>query len=348
MTRPRIAVIGAGIVGAAIALALARRGAAVTMIDAEGVRASDNSFGWINASWFNPPDYARLRRHAMAAWRRWQRSVPGLAPRWSGGLLWELDAPALDAFIADHGCAGYAVRLVSRDEIRRLEPAVTDPPERAALALEEGWVEAGPAAAALRAAAEAAGARRLNATVEAVEPGAARLAGGESAAADRIVVAAGAGTAALLGLPVAPLPGLMILTAPARAGIRHVVIAPELMLRPDDAGRILAGAEAGGSEIDRAPGAIAADLLDRVRALIDEPNLALERLIIGQRPMPADERPLIGPVPGLPGVYAAVMHSGVTLAPGIAELVSEELLDDKAAPLLAPFRPGRPASPERR
>ncbi|HUF86233.1 MAG TPA: FAD-dependent oxidoreductase, partial [Thermohalobaculum sp.] len=146
----RVAVIGAGIVGAAIALALARRGAGVTMIDAGGARASENSFGWINASWFNRPDYFRLRHQAMAAWRRWQGTVPGLAPNWTGGLLWELDDPALDAFVEGHGAMGYAIRLVTRDEIRRLEPALADPPARAALAPQEGWVDAGRAAAALR------------------------------------------------------------------------------------------------------------------------------------------------------------------------------------------------------
>jgi glycine/D-amino acid oxidase-like deaminating enzyme len=53
---PHIAVVGAGIAGSAIALELAARGAVVTLVDAGGERASENSFGWINASWFNRPD----------------------------------------------------------------------------------------------------------------------------------------------------------------------------------------------------------------------------------------------------------------------------------------------------
>jgi len=36
-----------------------------------------------------------------------------------------------------------------------------------------------------------------------------------------------------------------------------------------------------------------------------------------------------------------VTPSGVTLAPGVAELVAGELIDGAEAPLLAPFRPGR-------
>ncbi|MFQ5567527.1 MAG: FAD-dependent oxidoreductase, partial [Paracoccaceae bacterium] len=59
------------------------------------------------------------------------------------------------------------------------------------------------------------------------------------------------------------------------------------------------------------------------------------------RPTPADGHPIIGPVPGRDGVYVAVMHSGVTLAPGVAELVAGEVLEGAEADLLAPFRPDR-------
>ncbi|HUS54992.1 MAG TPA: FAD-dependent oxidoreductase [Thermohalobaculum sp.] len=336
-----IAVVGAGIVGSAIALELATRGAVVTLVDAGGERASENSFGWINASWFNPPDYFRLRHSSMGVWRRWATRVPGLDPHWSGCLVWDLDDAALDAFVRDHGAMGYAIRMVDRDTIRRIEPGLADPPARAALAEDEGFIEAGAAASALRTEAEASGVRLVEARVEAVERTGLRLSGGGRLSADRIIVAAGQGTAALLDLPVAPLPGLMVLTAPARTRVAHVLAPPDLNLRQDAQGRILCGGEAGGSAIDREPGAIADDLVERARALFGEPGLALERVIIGHRPMPADEHPVIGPVPGHDGIYAAVMHSGVTLAPGVAELIADEVLDSAEAPLLAPFRPNR-------
>lgn len=346
---PHIAVVGAGIIGSAIGLELAARGAAhgirVTLVDAGGERASENSFGWINASWFNRPDYFRRRRFSMGVWRRWEARAPGLAPRWTGGLVWELAGDALAAFVRDHGAMGYAVRMVGRDIIRRIEPGLAEPPERAALAAEEGFVDAAEAASALRTAAREAGARLAPGTVEAVgeavEDGALRLAGGRRIAADRIVVAAGTGVPGLLGLPVDPAPGLMALTTPVRARLNHVLAPPGLLLRRDAGGRILCGGEAGGSAPGRDPGAIAGDLLDRVAGLIGEPEIGLERIIIGHRPTPADGRPIIGPAPGRAGVYVAVMHSGVTLAPGVAELVADELLDGAEAPLLAPFRPDR-------
>ncbi len=342
---PHVAVVGAGIIGSAIGLELAARGAEVTLIDAGGERASENSFGWINASWFNRPDYFRLRHFSMGAWRRWEARLPGLAPRWTGGLVWELAGDALEAFVRNHGAMGYAVSMVGRETIREIESGLIDPPERAALAAEEGFVDAAKAATALRTAAQATGARLVPGRVEEIEDGALRLADGRRIAADRIVVAAGTGVPDLLGLPVDPVPGLMALTTPVRARLNHVLAPPGLLLRQDAAGRILCGGEAGGSEPGSDPDAIARDLLDRVAGLIGEPEIGLERIVIGHRPTPADGHPIIGPVPGrpgeYPGVYVAVMHSGVTLAPGVAELVTGELLDGAEAPMLAPFRPDR-------
>lgn len=333
--------IGAGIVGSAIALELARRGAQVTVIDAGGRRASENSFGWINATWLNRDDYFRLRHFAMGAWRELEPSVPGLRPSWVPSLLWDLDEGALRNYVGGRSAMGYGLRLIERAEIARLEPGLAAPPALAALGLEEGYVDAGLAAEALRQAAETAGVRLVAESAESVGPGAVRLGGGDLVTAEVIVVAAGLGTGPLTGLPIDEVPGLMVLTTPLRARFSHLLAPPELLLRQDEQGRVLCGGEAGGSRVDREPDAIAADLVARVRALVGERDIGIERVIVGHRPVPRDEHPAVGPLPDLPGVYAAVMHSGVTLAPGIARLMADEVLEGRQSDLLAPFRPAR-------
>jgi glycine/D-amino acid oxidase-like deaminating enzyme len=55
------------------------------------------------------------------------------------------------------------------------------------------------------------------------------------------------------------------------------------------------------------------------------------------RPMPADGLPIIGRAPGFPGLYVATMHSGVTLAPAVGELVAKELIQNIRVSPLAPF-----------
>lgn len=53
--RQHVLVVGAGIIGASIALHLLRAGARVTIIEGgdSGGIATGNSFAWINASWGN-------------------------------------------------------------------------------------------------------------------------------------------------------------------------------------------------------------------------------------------------------------------------------------------------------
>ena len=49
-------------------------------------------------------------------------------------------------------------------------------------------------------------------------------------------------------------------------------------------------------------------------------------------------QPIIGPEPDLPGLYLAVMHSGVTLAAAAGRLIAEEVTTGHPAPELAGCR----------
>lgn len=57
--------------------------------------------------------------------------------------------------------------------------------------------------------------------------------------------------------------------------------------------------------------------------------------------MPADGEPIVGPVADVPGLYLAVMHSAVTLAPAVGRLVARELVDGTVEPTLTRCRPDR-------
>ena len=58
-------------------------------------------------------------------------------------------------------------------------------------------------------------------------------------------------------------------------------------------------------------------------------------------PMPADGQSIVGRLPGAPGLYVAVTHSGVTLAAYLSRLIATELTTDTALDDLAPYRPAR-------
>jgi glycine/D-amino acid oxidase-like deaminating enzyme len=70
-------------------------------------------------------------------------------------------------------------------------------------------------------------------------------------------------------------------------------------------------------------------------------GLSLERLTLGLRPLPTDEFPVMGSLPGIPDIHVAVTHSGVTLAPIVGRLTAEEVLNGSRAEPFAPYRPER-------
>ena len=77
--------------------------------------------------------------------------------------------------------------------------------------------------------------------------------------------------------------------------------------------------------------ALARRTLERVRQVLKETgNLKIRSVQIGQRPVPADGMPRVGPVASLAGAYAAVAHPGVILAPAIAATLCALVYDRPA------------------
>lgn len=344
---PSVLVVGAGIVGASIAWHLARLGARVTIVDAEapGGIATHASLAWINASWGNPEPYFRLRVRAMREWRRLEREVPGLSVAWSGSLFWDIPPDEMDGFVAEHSSWGYAIRRIDRPEVQRIEPELAHPPESAIHALEEGAVEPSSAAQALLAAAKSMGVTiAANHPVKRLTIRGGDVAGAETDAgpmlADHIVVAAGAATAALvsavgLTLPMRAPPGLLVTTKPCKRLLAGLVIGPEMHARQTVEGRFVAAAhfEPGENEISAG-----ARLFDGMKAMLRTgASLEFEGQTVGYRPIPKDGFPMVGPVRGIDGLYVAVMHSGVTLAPAVGRFVADEIVKGQRDALLQPY-----------
>src|SRR5918998_24602 len=122
-----VAVIGAGIVGAAVARAAVGAGAAVTLVDAgaPGAGTSGTSLAWINSNSKPPREYHDFSVRAMRAWRRLAADLGD--PDWyvpTGNLTWAVDG---------EGCAALA-QTVGR--LRDWGYAVTEPDARTVAGLE--------------------------------------------------------------------------------------------------------------------------------------------------------------------------------------------------------------------
>jgi len=356
---PRIVVIGAGIVGAAVAHRLAvrgiSRGARVTLIDrgAPGEGVTQRAFAWINISHGKPEPYSRLRHRALDDWRALERELAGgIAVDWCGALSWAHDPADTERFVQEHARCGYNVQLVDRGAIAAREPALRDPPPVAALAPGEGAVDPLAATRALVAAAQAAGAEiRSGLAATAIETNDAGITGVRTQTgtidADIVVLAAGIGSAALaapLGasLAVGRSPAILLRFASGRRLISTLLAGPDIEIRQPDASLLLAAEDYVDAGDANGPAAVAARAQATIRARIAGAEaLALESVEVGWRPMPADDLPIVGFAPDVPGLYFSVMHAGVTLAPAVANLVAAEILGGADDAILTFCRPSR-------
>jgi glycine/D-amino acid oxidase-like deaminating enzyme len=348
----KIIVVGAGVVGGAIAANLAGAGAEVLIVEAAGpaAGASGKSFGWVNASFAETPAYFRLRLAALEA-----HAALGLPRGARGSLWWEDQGPAFETQAARLASLGYAVRRIGRAEVAALEPGLADPPEACLQSTLETAVDGAALAGHFLARATAAGARLMvGARVRALLRGDGGVTGVETDfgrfAADMVVLAAGRGSEALAAgagvhLPLAAnQPGLILQTQPVRRVVSHLILSPDIHFHQLPDGRIFAGEifSGGSASVAEAPMDLAAELLARLQARLPGAGpLALGQVTVAERPVPADGMPAVGPAPGCTGLYIATMHSGVTLAALIGRIAAAEIAGGTPDPALAEFRPDR-------
>lgn len=345
-----IIVIGAGIIGVTLAWRLQRAGARVTVID-RGLpagMASGRSFGWINATAYHDEAHFRLRREGMDAWHRLEADLGRGLVNWSGTLWWEEQGEGMDRTAARLGDLAYPVEELGRDRVAELEPAITAP-ERALRLPSEGAADPARVVDTL-----SAGLRVLTGVeVTAITERGGRVTGvmtDEGAIeAEQVVVAGGIGAPALteplgVALPMLTRPGVLMRTTPVRARIGHILVTPGMELRQLASGALLAPTAAGHQTDDSAqiadrPDTMADEALDRLRATVPGVE-GWTRATLAWRPVPGDGLPVTGAV-GPEGLTLAVMHSGATLAPVIAELLTAEILGGDPVPMLGPYRPAR-------
>jgi glycine/D-amino acid oxidase-like deaminating enzyme len=140
--------------------------------------------------------------------------------------------------------------------------------------------------------------------------------------------------------------GLLVLTSPAVHNVARVLLADDLMIRPDGGGRLLLHSDAHDRMVDPRDlddvDEIAAQVVEAVsRHLVLQLEPTLDRALVGIRALTSDLLPAVGWLPGSRSIYVAVTHSGVTLGPLLGELIASELVDGVDEHLLQPFRPDR-------
>jgi glycine oxidase len=356
-------VLGAGVMGCAVAFELARRGARVTVLERSvpGAEASSAAAGMLGAQAeaHEEGDFLNLclrSRARFPAWADALRDATGIdvEHRVCGILRVAHDEDAATQLAMDvawQNEMGLSADLFEGDLAREIEPALGKTVIAAAQFPRDGRVDPPAWLRALRIGAERAGARfRLGAVVRRVVSEGGRAIGaeledGERLLAGNVVVAAGSWSTLVegTGVPTAaikPARGQIVqLLVPSP--VQHTIVwGPRAYLCPRDDGRVLVGSTLEFVGYQRGVTAKAVrDLIDA--AIADVPALehaAFDRAWSSFRPYTKDELPLLGRT-GIDKLWFASGHyrNGILLSPITGEVITALVLGETPPIDVTPF-----------
>lgn len=359
-----VAVIGGGMVGAAIAYGLACVApprARIAMLD-EGqtmVRAARGNFGlvWVQGKGLGAPAYADWTRRSAQRW-------PELAARLR-------DDTGIDVALSQRGglklCLGEREFAQRSNEVARMqaEPALArvEMLDRSALAsllpgigpgvagasycADDGQVDPLRLLRALHAGFRRRGGRLgPDARVRALKPSSAGFALDTARGAlfaSQVVIAAGLGSRALAGA--------LGMTAPVSAQRGQVIVLGRLppflpmpieTLRQTPSGAVLLGDSHEASESTRTTFGVLAHIARRaLQALPPLAQVPVLRTWAALRVLTPDGAPIYARAPAAPGAMLACCHSGVTLAAAHALELAPQIVSGALDPALQPFAADR-------
>lgn len=357
-TSPDLIVVGSGLVGLVSAWRAAQRGLNVTVIS----RESSNTASSVAAGMLTPASEATfgeeplmrlgaLSRDRYPAFITELEEESGLSAgfRTAGTLQIAFDTDDL-ARLADLGelqtRLGIKTERLTSRECRRLEPMLAPSVRGGILAPDDHSVNPRLLAEALWAAAERRGVGGIRDRVTGILTSGDRARGvllesGGEINADQVLLAAGAWTPHISGVPEGVLPPLrpvkgqlLRLHAPAdeppivSRTVRGLVKGSPVYLVPRESGEVIVGAtqEELGHDLRLTAGALWEILRDAHELVPGVSELEVAETCVGLRPGSPDNEPLLGPT-RLPGLQVAVGHfrHGVLLTPTTGDAMAEAL-----------------------
>jgi glycine oxidase len=361
---PDLVVVGGGAIGLGVAWRAARAGLTVVVVDEHPGRGAS----WAAAGLLAPVTEVHYGEEALleltlASARKYPEFVAELADasgidpgyRQCGTLIVARDSDdnaeleRIFSFQSELGL--HPVRLNGRD-CRALEPGLAPSTRGGILVEDDHQIDNRAFVSALVAACERAGVEFVRAEAAALEQEArVRLESGEQVDAATVVIAAGARTASIAGVPpeaavVRPVKGqLLHLRCRAMAPFTaHNVRGLDVYVLSRSDGRVVVGATVEEMGYDDSVTAGATHLLlDEARRLLpDVDELQFVEAVAGLRPGTPDNAPLLGAT-SAPGVVLATGHyrNGILLTPITADAIVELLIEGAAPPEIAPFDPMR-------
>jgi len=338
-----VVVIGGGMTGVSVAHALARRGVSDVKVLEEGYLGGGSTFkcaGGIRAS-FSSEEHVVLMMRSIDLWARLSEELGFYYER--GGYVWLLSSEEQVTRFRElsrfHNSLGLPTRLVDAEELKELVPPIDGQRALAALfdpmagkaspfeALHALYLDAKRMGVVFAQGVRASKIVSKGGTVLGVETNRGFI------RAESVVVAAGFGTRELLetvgfNAPLENVPHHALITEPYEEAFKPLVVdvATGAYIVQAKHGNFLMGVEveeqAGSRPIVRA------DFAPKVLRVWSRwfswlPNAVVLRYWVGHYVMTPDHHPILGPVPGVEGLYVAAGFSGHGFM--MAPVVGEEL-----------------------
>jgi glycine oxidase len=363
-------VIGGGVIGLAVARALARRGLSqVTLIERAslGAESSFAAAGMLAAQAESAQadaflDLACASRALYPAFSEELREETGIDIELdrTGALYLAFNAED-EAEINNRyrwqRRAGLEVEQLSADEARHLEPYISPHVQSALRFPLDAQVENRRLVAALTSAAERYKVRLITGThVESVQIEHGRVKGvltSRGKVDAPVVVMAGGAWVSLIGSPdsrvppvrIEPVRGQMLCFEAIKRPFRHVIYSPRGYIVPRQDGRLLAGSTTEHAGFDKrvtcsGVNTISMNALEIAPIIADLP---LSDTWAGLRPRAEDDLPVLGACAEVQGLVYAAGHyrNGILLTPITGELIADQIINRVTSPLLEAFTPDR-------
>jgi glycine oxidase len=363
-----IAIIGGGVIGLAVARALAQRGMRdLVLVERAnlGAEASSAAAGMLapQAEADSADDFFQLccqSRDMYPAFAQALKEETGIDIELeTSGTLYlsftEEDERELEQRYEWQTRAGLEVEMLSAESAKMLEPCISGD-VRAALRFPfDTQVENRRLISALATANEALGVRVLTGvSADSLNIKRHRVTGIETSrgfiSCEKVVIAGGAWSSQVISqeLPnprIQAVRGQMVSFDATPQLARHVIYSPRGYLVPRRDGRLLAGSTTEHAGFDKR--VTASGIQSIVTAALEiSPSIAALPLTsswAGLRPRAADGLPVLGPCAEIAGVFYATGHyrNGILLTPITGELLARAIIDEEISPPLQIFSPDR-------
>lgn len=345
-----IIIIGGGVVGNSIAYHLSeRQEAEVLVIDKSfplsGTSGSTQAWVWVHNK--TPSWYGEFSMYSAELYPYLARKIGDVEYRRTGGLsplFSEGEVEKAKRMAEEQAKVGIQVKVLSRDEVLEIEPALSPNIAGATYSRIDGNVNPFRVVDLFMRAAKKNGVDYsfYNRVVQIDKVGEKYQITTEKGkyTAQKLVLAVGPWSKELgkmvgIHVPIRQIRGQIIITEPLAPLLNHTISC----MRQANNGEVLIGYSMEDVGYNRSSTLEViqetANLAVRLVPALARANIV--RSFSGIRAMPEDGLPIIGEVPGKKNLYIAVMHSGVTLSPLVGTLMTELMIDGEPSISIEPY-----------